>query len=334
MNNLISIIIPVYNKQDTIIKCVESVENQDYSNIEVILIDDGSKDNSAHICEDLSNKYLNIVFTSRPNKGVSLTYKEGIDKSSGNFVIFLDSDDYIESGMISSLFSKLDEYQADIVQSGLIYRKVSGTILKKDKYIPRIIESKTILLDSYFIKQDINRTFAGAIFKKELFENVCFPPGALSIDIQVMPYVLVKCKKYVLISDCFYNAIMFEDSVSLSSFTEIIYEDKTKCTLVLKSFFEEFAPEMASYLYYRNALLATLLYYKINESQTPIKGREAKIREFKDLFDNNYKSLKNSVFYEHINKLDKIKLYLFSIHPKFFYIFKKIYSIILSVSIN
>lgn len=111
----ISIIVAVYNVEPYIHRCVDSLLNQTYRNIEVILVDDGSTDGSATICDDYAAKDNRVKVVHKPNGGVSSARQVGLEASSGDFVIHADPDDYAESDMIASLLAKAIEAKADIV---------------------------------------------------------------------------------------------------------------------------------------------------------------------------------------------------------------------------
>ena len=103
----VSIIVPVYNMENTVRRCLNSIQNQTYKNIEIMVINDGSGDSSDIIIRELAETDKRIKYISRPNKGLSLTLKEGIDLSSGEWLMFVDSDDYIDDNIErqKSLFS-------------------------------------------------------------------------------------------------------------------------------------------------------------------------------------------------------------------------------------
>ncbi len=119
--DLVSVIIPVYNAEHTLLSCVESVLNQTYPEIELILINDGSSDGSARICDSLKRTDSRVVFVSRQNSGVSKTRNEGIRRAKGKYVIFLDADDSLERDAVSLAVSQADAYAADVVFWGFTY---------------------------------------------------------------------------------------------------------------------------------------------------------------------------------------------------------------------
>ena len=103
-NDLISIIIPIYNVEKYMEKCLNSVVNQTYNNIEIILIDDGSKDKSREICDNYAKKDNRIKVVHKENNGVSSARNTGIDMSKGKYITFIDSDDYIDTDYIETLY--------------------------------------------------------------------------------------------------------------------------------------------------------------------------------------------------------------------------------------
>ena len=102
----ISIIVPVYNAQKYLKKCIDSIINQTYKNIEILLINDGSKDKSLKICKEYEKKDSRIIVIDKQNKGVSNTRNVGIKKSTGDYIVFIDSDDCFELDAIETMYKK------------------------------------------------------------------------------------------------------------------------------------------------------------------------------------------------------------------------------------
>lgn len=114
----ISIIVPVFNVEKYVERCIESLVNQDYDNIEIILIDDGSEDNSLKICKDYEKKYKNIKVYSKNNTGVSDTRNLGIEKAIGDYITFVDSDDFIAKDYISNVVNVIKYNQFRLIRTG------------------------------------------------------------------------------------------------------------------------------------------------------------------------------------------------------------------------
>lgn len=146
INKLISIIIPAYNAEKTIERCIISIKNQDYDNIEIIVIDDGSTDSTKNILENLKKEIKNLKVYIKKNEGVSIARNLGIEKSNGEFIIFVDSDDYINANMCSTLVKNMND-NVDMVICG--FKEI-----KNKEFICNEIPDDR-LLDKYFKISDI-----------------------------------------------------------------------------------------------------------------------------------------------------------------------------------
>ena len=134
----ISVIIPIYNCEKYIARCIESVLKQKYSNFELILIDDGSLDNSYNICNNYKNKDERIILYKQENHGVSFTRNMGITKATGDYIMFLDADDYIEEITLEKCVKFIEDYNADIVKFNFI-KEFSKTSIKNKNLVERDI---------------------------------------------------------------------------------------------------------------------------------------------------------------------------------------------------
>lgn len=316
----VSVIVPVYNMEITVSRCLDSIVGQDYKDFEVILINDGSNDKSPEICKDYVRRYGNIRYFSRENKGLPYTIKEGLDHSISDFVTFVDSDDYVEPNLLSTLVKAQKEVDADIVQSGIAYIGVDGSLKSEFKMKNSLITDKSKIFHAYFIEKSVNNTMASALFRKKLFEDIPFSQDLLSIDIQVMPLVLTKFSVFRQIEDVLYNAVQYPNSVSRGARIDKMYEDRKKRNILLESFFSQHAPELGDYMLYRKSMDSLFLYDKIRTSGDDIEENILKKikEECRQCFRTYYPKLLNSNLYIQFDKKDKIKLKLFSISPQLY----------------
>lgn len=116
MSDLISVIVPVYNAEKYLRKCIESIINQTYSNLEIILINDGSEDDSKNICDEFASKDNRIVLIHKNNEGVGRARNDGLNKATGKYIAFVDCDDYIEKDTIETLYNTLIKESVDCVK--------------------------------------------------------------------------------------------------------------------------------------------------------------------------------------------------------------------------
>ncbi len=166
---LISVIVPVYNVEKYLDRCIESIVNQTYKDLEIILVDDGSKDNSSKLCDNWSKKDKRIKVIHQQNIGVSSARNKGLDLCKGKYITFVDSDDYIEQDTYDQTISYFNSYNVDIVRFQSIrelkkYKiKSSNSVVGKIEYK----ENKNQILDLFLKKHEFG-SVCGSIFKKSI----------------------------------------------------------------------------------------------------------------------------------------------------------------------
>lgn len=182
--SLISVIIPVYNVEKYLSKCVDSIINQTYTELEIILIDDGSTDSSGKICDSYCNLDKRIKVVHQNNRGLSYARNIGIELATGKYISFIDSDDWIENNMFEKLYNLADLYDADIVQGD--YIRVFNELDNKKIHIKEefnILNSEEMLLNLYNKEVMIkNIVVWNKLYKAKLFETLRFPVGKIHED--------------------------------------------------------------------------------------------------------------------------------------------------------
>ncbi len=175
MNKKISVIIPIYNSSQTLERTINSVINQTYKNLEIILVNDGSTDDSIKICKKYAKKDNRIIIVNQKNKGVGEARNHGIDVSTGNFISFVDSDDTMDENLYKELIATQIVTNADIVESG------AKVILGKDNEIfPYEKNDKIIIYENHdymknYLNFSLNVSVWGKIYKRELIGDIRFP---------------------------------------------------------------------------------------------------------------------------------------------------------------
>lgn len=152
LKELITIIVPIYNSEKYLERCLNSILNQTYSNLEIILINDGSEDSSKKICEDFANTDKRIVLINTKNNGPAKARNLGLEKATGKYISFIDADDYVEKDMIETLYKALTEKKADMVRANY-------DIIKDDK----ILSNNENVLDKIYDKTNINEFIQNVI---------------------------------------------------------------------------------------------------------------------------------------------------------------------------
>ena len=242
---LISIIIPVYKVEKYLEKCIQSVINQTYENLQIILVDDGSPDNCGKICDEYAKKDHRIEVIHKSNGGLSDARNKGLEIAKGEYIGFVDSDDYIEADMYEVLYNLLKQYNADVsicnfytVSQGKISIKNADNGINEYN---RIEILKEILLDKNIQSYAWNK-----LYKKELFDEIKYPIGKKYEDIGTTFYLLEKCNKVVVTGKSEYYYINRQDSI-VNNVTESTITDYIELIIQRYDYLEENIKELSSY---------------------------------------------------------------------------------------
>lgn len=200
----LSVIIPVYNVEETLDKCISSIVCQNLTDFEIILIDDGSPDRCPQICEEWSKKDNRIKVIHQTNKGLSGARNAGIEIANGDYLAFVDPDDYISSDLYSrltTLLTNLNDDEVDIIEYSIITLSKNGNcqyINLNDKIYSDI---RLYWFDS---KAYLHSYACNKVFKRRLFQDIRFPAGIVFEDMHTLPHLLEYSRKVVTTSIGYY----------------------------------------------------------------------------------------------------------------------------------
>ncbi|CVK16459.1 Glycosyltransferase involved in cell wall bisynthesis [Apibacter mensalis] len=209
----VSVIVPVYNVEPYLRKCLDSIINQTFKEIEIIIINDGSTDNSQLIIDEYALKYDNIRSVIQSNKGLSEARNTGIKHASGKFLAFVDSDDWIEREMIQEMYHLAIKHSAEIVVCSLQNIDNQDKILKKLPELHHLPE-KIILSQDFSIFGEMSCFACNKIFKRELFNNISFPKNMHFEDVATIPRLFFKAKTVAKTNKFFYQYLIREGSIT------------------------------------------------------------------------------------------------------------------------
>ncbi|WP_285815958.1 glycosyltransferase family 2 protein [Thomasclavelia cocleata] len=200
---LISIIIPVYNVEKYLNRCVASVINQTYSNLEIILVDDGSTDSSYDLCKKLKKEDSRIVVIHKENGGLSEARNTGISVSTGNYIFFLDSDDYIKENTIEVLYETIKKDNTDLVLFDFIKILDTGEVIQDETNIKsyEIVDSKTLLNRIIYGQYWRYVPAWNKLYKSDIWSDLYFPVGKLHEDEYIIHEVFNRCENVSIIPD-------------------------------------------------------------------------------------------------------------------------------------
>lgn len=195
----ISVILSTYNRQKLLPRMLDSLLNQKFKEFEVILINNGSTDDSQSICEKYEKEDARIrLYRIEKNNGPSFARNLGINKAKSDYICFVDDDDYCEPNYLSILYNLITEYDADIAISGSVYEYSDQTISPKYIFDETYVYNKVDGVSEFLKRDKYNTSPATKLFKKELFENVRFIAGVKIDDIHVIYKLFVNANKVVV----------------------------------------------------------------------------------------------------------------------------------------
>lgn len=293
MEPLVSIIVPIYKVEKYIRRCVESILNQSYKNIEIILVDDGSPDNCGRIIDTYEDS--RIIILHKENGGLSDARNYGMKYITGEYIFFLDSDDWIDVDAIKSLVNIIKRYKADVVQCGFYYVYDEYLLYDNRHYNE---EDNLVLLDNESLMREliINekvKNFAwGKLYKADLVKDQFFRKGVIFEDIFWTHLIMSNVSKYVIYHKALYYYVQRDDSI-VSTYSirnlDMLRGLKERHTYIQNNY-SKFIKES-----YIAILKASMMHYELlNKNKNKDKDFFYR-KEIKDYILNNIIEIRNAV---------------------------------------
>ena len=302
---LVSIIIPVFNVEKYVSQCVKSIQNQTYINLEIILINDGSTDCSEDICKKYAQDDKRIVLLNQKNGGQSKARNKGLDFCHGEYILFVDADDYISKFIGEDTISFAIRENLDIVEYGhknvntntkaefVGERSSNYEKLTHDEALIRVLDYKALMVPW-------NR-----LYKRYLFDDLRFPIGVIHEDEAILPYLIDKSKTYGLINNDYYAYVFRKGSTMNRDFD-------SKKLVIFKIMSDRRYYFNKKYNFKYDSIMLYHQYYRISKTLSMIQNKK---------LINNYKTEKKKLFKKIISskKLDykhKLKAMAYYYFPK------------------
>lgn len=301
MENLVSIVVPVYNVESYLPKCLQSICEQTYKNMEVILVNDGSTDSSLQICRKYVETY-GWSLVDKENGGLSSARNAGLKEAVGEYLFFLDSDDWLEKDAIEVLVCLLEEYNADIVEMGIYW--VYPNLIRKDSSDKDYLLNTKEVLSAYLQQaKPIHSNVTNKLFKRYIFDNLQFEEGKLHEDGFFAYQAMYKSKKYCLTS---YTGYYYRQNRAGSIMSVKVKPknllDVAELMELRNEFFRERdenqLAEMSEAYYYRTTLTNYITAKKILKDEKLSEFLEEKLYEQKaQIKKNKYLKIKKMKFF-------------------------------------
>ena len=312
---LISIIIPVYNVEKYLKRSLDCIIAQTYTNWEALLVVDGSPDNSGKICDEYAKKDSRFRVFHKDNQGVAAARNTGIENAKGDYISFIDSDDFAHEDMLLRQYEMLKKYEADLVITGYEFAYDDKMALPQKRGEITILDSKEAI--KYILK---NQQFCSPwtkLYKKKLFNNVKYPVGAIYEDLMTAFEIFMAADTIVYVDIPYYNYFQASESITRSDF-HYGKLDEVKALKMQADFISRNYPEMENEakLKYLDNVFGHIINLVTKDDEVGVE----KYREFTQVIIDNYD------FYRKNKKFslkDSLRLWLMK-NPK---IYKKVYSL-------
>ena len=236
---LISIVVPCYNVEKYLPECIDSLVGQTYPNTEILLIDDGSTDNTSGIAMDYADRYSNVIYKHRENGGLSAARNTGIELSKGEYLAFVDSDDWVDAEYIDKLYNAVKYDMTDMAACGFVREdNEKESVTFADSRVISAYSAMRILGDIYPDENVLMVVSWNKLYRREIFSDIRFPEGIIHEDEFMAHNVVAKVDSVSLIRECLYHYRIRKDSIMGNDKRQDLrhldlleaYENRLSCT--------------------------------------------------------------------------------------------------------
>lgn len=322
MKNLVTIIVPVFNVERYLKKCIESILHQTYRNLEIILVDDGSTDRSSNICDEYAEKYENVKVIHKRNGGLSDARNSGIHMACGDYLMFIDSDDYIDSTMVEKMFSRIKEDQSDMVICGFEYVDEKGKYISSKNHFQDEVVTKDVFWHRMYNGYYTECVVAwNKLYTRIIFDELRYDLDKVHEDEFIIHKLINNCDKISFMYDKLYFYLQRQDGITRSLFS-LKRLDAVEALIIRTTYFLD----KQMYDYAEKSLLASkAFFFKGYDQLSKEEMKSEKVLTLKKMFDQSYKK----IIFKKISMRSKIILTLFYLHPKVYAViyrkYKKLY---------
>ncbi len=308
----VSIIVPIYKVEKYIYRCVDSILQQTYSNLEIILVNDGSPDNCGEIADHYQEKDARVKVIHKKNGGLSDARNKGMELVTGEFTMFVDSDDWIDQNMIKTMVNSGLNFKADIVQTAFYYA-YDDKLLLDNRYdqesdLPVLLDNKALMYE--LVKNEKVKNFAwGKLYKTKFIKNIPFETGVLFEDVFWAHQVMHQVDSYLILHEPLFYYYQRDDSIvgTYSPRSLDIIKGLKERHRFIEQFYKELIAES-----YKTILKACLIHYNLLVlNRKNDKGRAYR-KEIENYMRENDRAFRNAV--KDDQQLRK-QLALFLLHP-------------------
>ena len=299
----ITIVIPVYNVEKYLEKCLDSILSQTYTNLDILCINDGSTDHSLKICQKYQKKDSRIRVIDQENKGLAAVRNIGIRQAEANIISFIDSDDYIDPDFIEKLYACMIKNKADIVVANVKYENAGNrNDLLSEDYKNNVILNREEAMKEYLnVNGGIGNYIVNKLYDRKVFNEIEFPENRLFEDAYTMFKILNQAQKIVIEKNVYYHYCLREDSITgqydpSSENFDLLKANKAKSHFICEEF-----PNLSSLVFHQYFIAFTWTVNKLDLSQKrcyeEVHDFFEDLKYLKKHYDIHLIGLKNKIIY-------------------------------------
>lgn len=313
---LVSIIVAVYNVSKYLDRCVRSLLNQSYENLEILLVDDGSTDASGRMCDAYRAEDTRVRVIHKENGGLSSARNAGLDLAAGDCIGFVDGDDFIGPDMYRTLVRAVINHQADIVQTGYRHADEKGRIQDEVTFREASYTRRQEMFTAFFEKKQIHVGAWSKLYRRPIFENIRFLEGHVFEDYAILPDILNVCRKYVIIGGAFYHYVHNPQSITRNKVTLNVIQSRLQVPLHVLSRMEGIDRQSIGYAYHYICLSSIRGYNRIVVTD---KMDQETIRRYAKKLTDQYKMYfrlyQADPSFRKLHVCKRVKLHAFALQP-------------------
>lgn len=305
MEKMLSVIVPVYNVEQYLPKCLDSILGQEYAPMEVLLVDDGSKDSSGRICDQYAQRDDRIRVIHKENGGLSSARNAGLDQARGEYLSFVDSDDFLEPDAYRTMIDLMERSEADLVCGGRYDVDVQtgekrvGLCPEKQESIPGWEFAGRI-----FQWEGCDSAAWDKLYRRKLFNSLRYPVGKISEDMPVTYRAALASEKVAMLNKPIYNYIHRPGSITQSAISEGFFDQERHTAAIYEDICKN-APQIAPQARYLRVWCLSLVMIRI------LRADEASRRRFWPRYRNARRELgKHTLFfltYSRFSTLERVR---------------------------
>ena len=320
MCNLISVIIPIYNVEKYLFKCIDSVLSQTYNNIEIILVDDGSTDSCGQICDAYRQQDHRVTVIHKSNGGLSDARNAGIEIAKGDYISFIDSDDYIQPTTLELLLTRIVESEADIAICNFKYVDESGSDLESMNLSGNVIKDRVYTSMEIFYDEMSKSRYCdwvvawNKLYRREIFQEVRYPVGLCNEDEYVANEIYTRSYKVAGIADCCYYYVQRMGSI-MNTASQVKLADGADALLDRCIYWTKYSTDNAY----------TLLSYTMDRIANlyPEKNSVVEYKKRYKRYKFKIKNIVRQIWKNQVSLKRRMKLIAAYISPYYFWLLKK-----------